>query len=99
TVVPLICASGGTYLTNFSGDKKAWPVYLTIGNITSEIRNKPSNFAFILMALLPVPRKLGVRANEQRRENQMALHKVLGEILEGLRGPAQNGELIGFADG
>ncbi|KAH8147002.1 uncharacterized protein LAJ45_08801 [Morchella importuna] len=99
TVVPVICASDGTHLTNFSGDKKAWPVYLTIGNITSEIRNKPSSFAFILLALLPVPRKLGVRANEHRRENQMALHKVLGEILEGLRGPAQNGELIACADG
>ncbi|RPB07532.1 hypothetical protein P167DRAFT_495597 [Morchella conica CCBAS932] len=99
TVVPVICASDGTHLTNFSGDKKAWPVYLTIGNITSEIRNKPSSFAFILLALLPVPRKLGVRGNKQHRENHIALHKVLEEVLEGLQGSAQNSELIACADG
>lgn len=101
TVVPVICASDGTHLTNFSGDKKAWPVYLTIGNITSETRNKPSNYAMVLLALLPVPPKLGVgaRADELRRQSQMALHKVLGDILDGLRSPGQSGELIPCADG
>ena len=33
TIVPVICASDKTHLTNFSGAQHAWPLYLTIGNI------------------------------------------------------------------
>jgi hypothetical protein len=32
-VTPVILVSDKTQLTQFGGDKKAWPVYLTIGNI------------------------------------------------------------------
>jgi len=35
TVVPMIFLSDATHLTNFSGDKKAWPVYMTIGNLST----------------------------------------------------------------
>jgi hypothetical protein len=31
-VVPLVFMSDATHLNNFAGDKKAWPVYMTIGN-------------------------------------------------------------------
>jgi hypothetical protein len=35
-VAPIILASDKTQLMAFGGDKKAWPVYLTISNITKE---------------------------------------------------------------
>jgi len=35
TVIPIIIMSDATQLTNFSGDKKAWPVYMTIGNLSA----------------------------------------------------------------
>jgi hypothetical protein len=54
TVVPIVVGSDGTQLTDFSGGKKAWPVYMTIGNIASAVRDKPSNCAIVLLALLPV---------------------------------------------
>ncbi|KIK15871.1 hypothetical protein PISMIDRAFT_16209 [Pisolithus microcarpus 441] len=38
TVAPVILSSDKTSLSVFSGDKKAWPVYLTIGNISKDIR-------------------------------------------------------------
>lgn len=38
TVVPLIIQSDATLLTNHQGDRKAWPVYLSIGNLPSRIR-------------------------------------------------------------
>ena len=38
TVAPIILATDKTQLTAFSGDKQAWPVYLTIGNIDKKIR-------------------------------------------------------------
>ncbi|RPB06930.1 hypothetical protein P167DRAFT_475874, partial [Morchella conica CCBAS932] len=84
TVVPIICASDGTHLTNFSRDKKAWPIYLTIGNIKSSVRTKPTGHLFILLGLLP---------------SQMALHRALGEIFQSIRECSQEGELIAFPDG
>ena len=58
-VVLVILTSDETYLTNFSRDKKAWLLYLTIGNLLSTVRNKPSRLATVLLALLPVPLKIG----------------------------------------
>ncbi|KAF8436974.1 hypothetical protein BGX38DRAFT_1098973, partial [Terfezia claveryi] len=39
TLVPILLASDETHLTNFSRDKKLWPVYMSISNIRSSIRN------------------------------------------------------------
>ncbi|CDO69052.1 hypothetical protein BN946_scf184992.g1, partial [Trametes cinnabarina] len=36
TVAPVILATDKTQLSTFSGDKQAWPVYLTIGNINKD---------------------------------------------------------------
>ena len=57
TIAPVILSSDKTHLSRFSGDKKAWPVYLTIGNTHSRMRNSPSKMTIILVALLPVPLK------------------------------------------
>jgi hypothetical protein len=57
TIVPLFGSSVQTQLTNYSGDKKEWPVNWSLGNIDSTIRSKPSNRARILVALLPIPPK------------------------------------------
>lgn len=37
TIAPVILASDKMQLSHFSGDKSAWPVYLTIGNIDKDI--------------------------------------------------------------
>ncbi|KAF8414612.1 hypothetical protein BGX38DRAFT_1110896, partial [Terfezia claveryi] len=46
-----------TYLTNFFGDKKLWPLYMNIRNIKSTICNKPTMNVWISIALLPIPPK------------------------------------------
>jgi hypothetical protein len=38
-----------------SGDKSAWPIYLSIGNIASRTRNKPSQQCWVLIAYIPTP--------------------------------------------
>ncbi|KAG8800252.1 hypothetical protein FRC16_003302 [Serendipita sp. 398] len=56
TIVPVILGSDSTHLTQFSGGKKAWPVYLSIGNINSRARNRPSQRAWMIIAYIPVVR-------------------------------------------
>ena len=41
TIAPVIIASDKTQLTQFSGTKAAYPVYLTLGNIPKALRRKP----------------------------------------------------------
>lgn len=54
TVLPVILATDKTHLTTYSGDKAMHPVYLSIGNIRGEIRNKTNRRAWVMVAMLPV---------------------------------------------
>jgi len=49
--------SDGTHLSNFAGDQKERPVYMTIGNLSSKIRQMPSTHSVVMVALLPIPMK------------------------------------------
>jgi len=53
-IVSLFGSSDQTHLTNYSGHKKEWPEYLSLGNIDLMIISKPSNLGCILVALLPI---------------------------------------------
>jgi hypothetical protein len=41
-------------LTVLSGDKKAWPLYLSIGNIPSRVRNAQNQRSWVLIGYIPV---------------------------------------------
>jgi len=76
-------------LTNFSGDKKLWPIYVSIGNIKSDIRNKPSAHAWIPFALLPIgPKRRSKVGNQplvqQELDSLTVTHDTLRTILRPL---------------
>jgi hypothetical protein len=80
--------SDATHLTNFCGDKKAWPVYMTIGNLSSKARMKHTLHGVLLVALLPIPVKMRevpakVR-NAQREHNREVIQNVLGYVMQDL---------------
>jgi hypothetical protein len=52
--LPVLLGSDTTHLTVFAGNKKAWPLYLSLGNIQASVRNKPSNRCWVLLAYLPI---------------------------------------------
>jgi len=102
-MVPIIGLSNQTHLTNFTGDKKAWPVYMTIDNILSRTRNSPAKMPILLLALLPVPPKFtgeSARSNEaERQTNADTLWAFFDLVLAPLQPVAQEGSVIGCADG
>jgi hypothetical protein len=90
TVIPIILGSDATHLTTYSGGKKAWPIYLTIGNIKSTMRNKPTSAAILILALLPVS------ASTQNDRN--VLHRMISNILEPLGQCSTNGIILQCSD-
>jgi len=89
------------HLSNCSGDKKAWLVYLTLGNRPATRRNRPGSFAVLLLALLPVPPKLTKSSADhlQRKINADKLRGVFKLLFEPLQNAALQGVNIDYADG
>jgi len=77
--------SDATHLTNFSGDKKVWPVYMTIGNLSASARMATAMHSVLLVALLAIAIKMRDiplnRYKEQKEHNRMVLQHVLRHIL------------------
>ena len=73
TLLPWICMSDGTHLSNFAGDTKKWPVYMTISNLSSKIHQMPSTHTILMVTLLRIPIKNcnipQKRLDEQRHTN------------------------------
>ncbi|KAF8433157.1 hypothetical protein BGX38DRAFT_1102135 [Terfezia claveryi] len=89
TVVPVLLASDQTHFTNFSGDKKLWLLYMSIGYIKSTIRNKPTMNTWIPIALLPIPLKRlnripGHPVEAQELDALQVSHGILSSILSPL---------------
>ena len=103
TVVPIIGLSDQTHLTNFSPDKKAWPVSMTISNILSWTRNSPAKVPMLGLALLPVPPRFtgeSARPNKvQRQTNADTLRAVFDLVLAPLQPVAQEGMVMDCTDG
>jgi hypothetical protein len=81
TLVPLIFMSDGTQLSNFAGDKKEWPVYMTIGNLSLKIRQTPSRYSIVMVTLLTIPIKNHTIPKKRLDELRQTHWEVLNEVL------------------
>ena len=76
----------GTHLLSFAGDKKEWRVDMTIGNLSSTIRQMPSTHSMIMVALQTIAIKncnnTQNRLDEQRQTNREVLNEVLRRVLQ-----------------
>ena len=99
TVAAVILASDKTNLSVLRGDKTAWPVYLTIGNIDKEIRRKPSKHVSVLLGYIPVA-KLACFSDARRSDAQQQLfHSCMKALLAPLVEAGRRGIPMTCADG
>ena len=66
TILPIIIVSDKTQLT-LIGNKSAYPVYMTLGNLPKDVRCKPSQHGQILLAYLPTSCLLHITNKAARR--------------------------------
>lgn len=97
----MIIATDKTQLTQFSGSKSAYPVYLTLGNIPRALRRKPSLQACILIAYLPVDKiqKDGLSKKELSARYQRLFHDAMRHVLKPLIEAGKNGVEMTGGDG
>ncbi|KAG6808947.1 hypothetical protein H0H92_002281 [Tricholoma furcatifolium] len=97
TLVPVILSSDKTSLTNFSGDKQAYPVYLAIGTTAAEIRRQPSAHAMVLVGYIPVCKLECFSA--KRVEGYQLFHDCMRKIMVPLIEAGKEGVSMQCADG
>ena len=98
TIVPVILASDKTHLSQFSGDKQAWPVYLTIGNINQSIRRKPSERATVLVGYIPITHGECFSMAKQKFKGYQLFHDLMRAILKPLVEAGKYGVRMTCAD-
>lgn len=101
TILSVIFMSDRTGLTVMSGGKEAWPVYVTIGNISKHIRRQPSKRAVVLLGYLPIPSTLLDEADEEIRGAQAweVFHKCMAIMTEPLIKASTEGVEMWCSDG
>ena len=98
-VAPIILASDKTHLSNFSGDKSAWPVYLTIGNIEKAMRCKPSARAMVLVGYIPVSKLECFTKSKRQFSGYQLFHDCMCSLLNPLHEAGINGVDMVCSDG
>ncbi|KAG8703755.1 hypothetical protein FRC08_002653 [Ceratobasidium sp. 394] len=100
TIAPIIIASDKTSLSTMSGGQQAYPVYLTIGNISKSIRRKPSKRATVVIGYLPVDSFKDVKSVTLRKQLRgKLLHRSMEAIFEPLKTASRDGVPMWCADG
>ncbi|QRV89201.1 Zn-finger protein [Ceratobasidium sp. AG-Ba] len=83
-----------------SGGQQAYPVYLTIGNISKSIRRKASKRATVILGYLPVDSFKDVAEKSIRTKLRgELLHRSMEALIEPLKAASRTGIFVWCADG
>ncbi|KIK44335.1 hypothetical protein CY34DRAFT_23094 [Suillus luteus UH-Slu-Lm8-n1] len=90
-VAPVILTSDKTSLSQFQGDQEVWPVYLTLGDISKDIRQQPSKHASILIAYLSISKLECFSCDTRSLERYRLFHYCMTQVLEPLVSAGKDG--------
>ncbi|KAG8759337.1 hypothetical protein FRC11_002095 [Ceratobasidium sp. 423] len=100
TLAPLIIATDQTTLSVMCGGQKAYPVYVSFGNLDKSWRRKPSKHGMYLLGYLPVDSFEDVPDDDERKRLKADLvHRVMEKMLEPLRAASEHGVEVWCPDG
>jgi hypothetical protein len=87
-------------MTKLSGNQSAHPVYLTIGNISKDVRRKATRHATLILGYLPIDKFMDVSSPTLRKQLcGELLHRAMHSIMEPLEEAGQTGVEMWCADG
>lgn len=102
TCAPIIISTYKTKLSQFRGDKSAWPIYLqwssTIENIDQEVRRQSSSHATILLGYIPVPKLDCCPEKTKKVTRYNSFHQSMHLVLSSLVDAGRSGVMMTCAD-
>lgn len=90
----MILSSDKTKVTNISGNRYAHPVLISLANIASSSRAKASLHAYLLVALIPVPKFVHSNARVRGVLADRLFHQCIGIVTEPLKAAAKMGIMM-----
>lgn len=93
-LVPIILGSDETQLMQFGGDKKGWPVYVTIGNIWSTVWQWHSKQAMKLLAYLLIGNSEGLSGQEKSAYHAKVFHDCMVRLVKPLIAASMDGVIM-----
>jgi hypothetical protein len=77
-----------------TGGRTAHPLLISLANISMDFRNKASNRAFLLLALLPIPKYIHNKSKVRGMLEARLFHQCLDIVLAPLKAAAQFGVML-----
>ena len=94
TLLGTLISSDKTNISAMTGNQVAHPLLISLADIIMDFRTKASNHAFILLAILPVPKFLH---NSQKIQGVLAsclIHKCINFVVKPLKKAAEIGIMM-----
>ncbi|KAG8737181.1 hypothetical protein FRC10_008489 [Ceratobasidium sp. 414] len=100
TIAALVIATDQTKLASLCGGQKAYPVYITLGNIGKDGRRQPTKHATVLLGFLPVDGFEDIANDDERRRMKADLvHRAMETMFAPLVAASKTGVEMRCMDG